>query len=98
MYCTVFLSFFFFLMIRRPPRSTRTYTLLPYTTLFRSEQAQKGVLALVDLAGKGADLSRLSGPSLPMDSVTLIAPIPMPRRNIFCVGRRSEEHTLNSSH
>src|SRR3546814_15130608 len=26
----------FFVMIRRPPRSTRTYTLLPYTTLFRS--------------------------------------------------------------
>src|SRR3546814_1417208 len=24
------------LMIRRPPRSTRTYTLFPYTTLFRS--------------------------------------------------------------
>src|SRR3546814_15338003 len=32
-----FLSFvFFFLMIRRPPRSTRTDTLFPYTTLFRS--------------------------------------------------------------
>src|SRR3546814_4001355 len=28
---------FFFLMIRRPPRSTRTDTLFPYTTLFRSE-------------------------------------------------------------
>src|SRR3546814_355589 len=28
--------FFFFLMFRRPPRSTRTDTLLPYTTLFRS--------------------------------------------------------------
>src|SRR3546814_18943724 len=28
-------------MIRRPPRSTRTYTLFPYTTLFRS-QAQVG--------------------------------------------------------
>src|SRR3546814_1870492 len=25
-------------MIRRPPRSTRTYTLFPYTTLFRSER------------------------------------------------------------
>src|SRR3546814_3823775 len=25
-------------MIRRPPRSTRTYTLLPYTTLFRSDR------------------------------------------------------------
>src|SRR3546814_15223210 len=31
----VFFSFFF-LMIRRPPRSTRTDTLFPYTTLFRS--------------------------------------------------------------
>src|SRR3546814_9780445 len=30
------LIFFFFLMIRRPPRSTRTDTLFPYTTLFRS--------------------------------------------------------------
>src|SRR3546814_18233028 len=25
-------------MIRRPPKSTRTYTLFPYTTLFRSHQ------------------------------------------------------------
>src|SRR3546814_12251019 len=32
------LLFFFFLMIRRPPRSTRTDTLFPYTTLFRSEE------------------------------------------------------------
>src|SRR3546814_12624408 len=31
-----FSFFFFFLMIRRPPRSTRTDTLFPYTTLFRS--------------------------------------------------------------
>src|SRR3546814_4771835 len=29
-------GYFFFLMIRRPPRSTRTDTLFPYTTLFRS--------------------------------------------------------------
>src|SRR3546814_15252069 len=29
--------FFFFLMIRRPPRSTRTDTLFPYTTLFLSK-------------------------------------------------------------
>src|SRR3546814_13150167 len=33
-YLVVFV--FFFLMIRRPPRSTRTDTLFPYTTLFRS--------------------------------------------------------------
>src|SRR3546814_6635384 len=31
---------FFFLMIRRPPRSTRTDTLFPYTTLFRSARRQ----------------------------------------------------------
>src|SRR3546814_20898783 len=32
---------FVFLMIRRPPRSTRTDTLFPYTTLFRSVGAMK---------------------------------------------------------
>src|SRR3546814_18253741 len=31
--------FLFFCMIRRPPRSTRTDTLFPYTTLFRSADA-----------------------------------------------------------
>src|SRR3546814_20233145 len=41
-------SLFFFLMIRRPPRSTRTDTLFPYTTLFRSI----GTLALVVIGGR----------------------------------------------
>src|SRR3546814_3197467 len=34
--------FLFFLMIRRPPISTRTDTLFPYTTLFRSSPARRG--------------------------------------------------------
>src|SRR3546814_3709702 len=34
--CQIDFFFVFFLMIRRPPRSTRTDTLFPYTTLFRS--------------------------------------------------------------
>src|SRR3546814_3627540 len=34
--------YFFFLMIRRPPRSTRTDTLFPYTTLFRSPGVEPG--------------------------------------------------------
>src|SRR3546814_7353367 len=40
-----------FLMMRRPPRSTRTDTLFPYATLFRSERAGLRVLAqrLVDV-------------------------------------------------
>src|SRR3546814_4030678 len=33
---SIIFLFLFFLMIRRPPRSTRTDTLFPYTTLFRS--------------------------------------------------------------
>src|SRR3546814_12731443 len=46
--CCIYISYsvvmsgffiFFFLMIRRPPRSTRTDTLFPYTTLFRSPPA-----------------------------------------------------------
>src|SRR3546814_2768828 len=30
-------------MIRRPPRSTRTYTLFPYTTLFRSQHSLQAI-------------------------------------------------------
>src|SRR3546814_11825847 len=41
----------FFLMIRRPPRSTRTDTLFPYTTLFRSERVK--VLAATPTAADG---------------------------------------------
>src|SRR3546814_13629504 len=37
----VLFCFFFFLMIRRPPRSTRTATLFPYTTLFRSHPREQ---------------------------------------------------------
>src|SRR3546814_3752019 len=40
MLCVLFICFFFFLMIRLPPRSTRTDTLFPYTTLFRSCERQ----------------------------------------------------------
>src|SRR3546814_20881338 len=53
-----FIMLFFFLMTRRPPRSTRTDTLFPYTTLFRSARvsflwlaapaAQRHPLALHD--------------------------------------------------
>src|SRR3546814_16124619 len=35
-YVSMSVTFICFLMIRRPPRSTRTDTLFPYTTLFRS--------------------------------------------------------------
>src|SRR3546814_18853615 len=48
-------------MIRRPPRSTRTDTLFPYTTLFRSDHTQEfacGACVLFDcpLAAQGVDV------------------------------------------
>src|SRR3546814_6648419 len=51
---------FFFLMIRRPPRSTRTDTLFPYTTLFRSLHKRRAIVVLEgwDAAGKGGIIRR----------------------------------------
>src|SRR3546814_15213281 len=42
-------------MIRRPPNSTRTDTLLPYTTLFRSAVVIRGVEHLFDDLGTGTN-------------------------------------------
>src|SRR3546814_4904906 len=55
------LLYFFFLMIRRPPRSTRTDTLFPYTTLFRSADVHVGELALhqLELADRLTELLAL---------------------------------------
>src|SRR3546814_2068909 len=46
-------------MIRRPPRSTRTDTLFPYTTLFRSNLAEDG--CIVKTAGVDASVLVFSG-------------------------------------
>src|SRR3546814_2038331 len=43
-------------MIRRPPRATRTDTLFPYTTLFRSALAQRPQLRAREKAGPGLAL------------------------------------------
>src|SRR3546814_13713745 len=56
--------FFFFLMIRRPPRSTLTDTLFPYTTLFRSVALATGLPGEFGwLAGVVTYLTRMIGPS-----------------------------------
>src|SRR3546814_5601200 len=80
-------------MIRRPPRSTRTDTLFPYTTLFRSERA------IIDLLGsrlvlfrgiytffgqKGGFFARPAAPYLNRKRRIQVRP---------CIDKRSEEHT-----
>src|SRR3546814_6510942 len=52
-------------MIRRPPRSTRTDTLFPYTTLFRSDRRRPDPAHRHDQrldAGDGEDAARAAGP------------------------------------
>src|SRR3546814_4591152 len=46
-------------MIRRPPRSTRTDTLFPYTTLFRSHALFLGVTAQETRVGGGVEMDRM---------------------------------------
>src|SRR3546814_1175820 len=71
------LLLFFFLIIRRPPRSTRTDTLFPYTTLFRSlspfpSTAEDAAAAVAFLASD--DARNINGHIIPVNG-------------------RSEEHT-----
>src|SRR3546814_13545578 len=48
-----YIVFLFFFMVRRPPRSTRTDTLFPYTTLFRSDGNWQSGFRLRAPAGSG---------------------------------------------
>src|SRR3546814_10885889 len=67
-------------MIRRPPRSTRTDTLFPYTTLFRSGGDQVAEAVLVD----GVDLLGDVGQQAVADRIG---------GGVHQEGERSEEHT-----
>src|SRR3546814_9747060 len=53
------LCYFFFVMIRRPPRSTRTDTLFPYTTLFRSLAKNTQAPRVTDNVVDGEEIGRV---------------------------------------
>src|SRR3546814_1843422 len=85
---------FFFLMIRRPPRSTRTDTLFPYTTLFRSHE----VVRFQRRAALDADGVVDPAEEFDMRAVRLARPVADPdkmgRAVVPQAGQaRSEEHT-----
>ena len=56
------------------------------------EVAALGALPLVQQHTENGTLPALSNTTHAVDSVELLAPIPQPRRNIFCVGRNYHEH------
>src|SRR3546814_5297335 len=83
------IELFFLLMLRRPPRSTRTDTLFPYTTLFRSHAS---AISSASAAERGAT------PTPIVVSAPTVRPTPTPLPDYcdpaypdFCI--RSEEHT-----
>src|SRR3546814_6025423 len=86
-----FIRFFVFLMIRRPPRSTRTDTLFPYTTLFRSVGTAREQLTLRAIINDvfwitGPRWTRAQGKDHDYEAIA-------PPRNAALRHRRSEEHT-----
>ena len=54
--------------------------------------AARGVLPLVQALVRGEALPSASGARLPVDVVTLRAPLPLPLRSLFCVGRNYRAH------
>jgi 2-keto-4-pentenoate hydratase/2-oxohepta-3-ene-1,7-dioic acid hydratase in catechol pathway len=54
-------------------------------------EARRGALALAERLAAGTALPG-TGPAIPLAQVTLEAPLPRPRRNIFCVGKNYHEH------
>src|SRR3546814_1533540 len=97
-------------MIRRPPRSTRTDTLFPYTTLFRSgvEAAQLAIMAVIragDVIGRrlpvrGA-VEDLAGRDIEERSEEHTSELQSLMRisyAVFCLkkkNRKTEKHTWN---
>src|SRR3546814_12021648 len=80
-------NLFFFLMIRRPPRSTRTDTLFPYTTLFRSTDPISLDKSLPDRDRRDS-VDAQGGLSLAGAHLMITVPDEPPK-----VDDRSEEHT-----
>src|SRR3546814_8448234 len=84
-------------MILRPPRSTRTYTLFPYTTLFRSEYLHKHKKSIVNQREVGLDThafhNALKNAMREAPDVILIGEILDATTMEAAIAFRSEEHT-----
>src|SRR3546814_20184014 len=115
-YCYMFLIWLvvivFFLMIRRPPRSTRTDTLFPYTTLFRSVDRphrlhRGGRPHRRTLRGRGGN-----APSFLLDRNADMGGIELPMRSeehtselqslmrisyaVFCLKKKNNKHRITN--
>jgi 2-keto-4-pentenoate hydratase/2-oxohepta-3-ene-1,7-dioic acid hydratase in catechol pathway len=62
-----------------------------------ADVARRGVLPLVEMQAAGQPLPAARGVAVPLASVQLEAPLPVPRRNLFCVGRNYHAHAKELS-
>ena len=60
---------------------------------FAQDEAQRGLLAVIDCQQAGKPLPARAA-AVPLSAVKLHAPVPKPRRNIFCVGKNYYEHAI----
>ncbi|MET3480375.1 fumarylacetoacetate hydrolase family protein [Variovorax atrisoli] len=71
----------------------KTITPLQLTQL----QADSGALTLIESLAEGGSLPEASGPAVKLADVVLDAPLPKPRRNLWCVGRNYHAHAKELS-
>ena len=64
-------------------------TVTPYQ--LSQEAAQRGALGIIEMMADGQTLPKM-GQAVALRDVCLLAPIPKPRRNIFCVGKNYLDH------
>ena len=64
-------------------------TVTPYQ--LSQQDAQRGALTIIEMMAEGIALPSM-GQTVPLKEVCLRAPIPYPRRNIFCVGKNYLDH------
>ena len=62
------------------------------TLALSTAEARLGVLALVERSAQGLSPPQAEGAAIPINAVRLEAPFPLPRRNIWCVGRNYHAH------
>ena len=54
--------------------------------------ASRGALPLIEALARGESLPQPAGARLPVDAITLRAPLPKPLRSLFCIGRNYRAH------
>ena len=70
-------------------------TITPF--ILTPEQAEKGALSLIEALAEGGKLPPTNGAVVKVADIDLDAPLPKPRRNVWCVGRNYHAHAKELS-